>query len=143
MPTINEVTQAESEPSKSKAKGRSKSDRHATTSQTANQTAAQDKATLATRTQQQLSGLQSSLDKIASDRTNAIEQVSDTLAYLYSPATFQSDVMSRTAEKLGLKATEPETINLDDDCFSRFADAVEYPAIASNGSYGGVLPAAY
>ena len=140
MPTINEVTQAESEPSKSKAKGRSKSDRHAATSQAANQTAAQDKATLATRTQQQLSGLQNSLDKIASDRTNAIEQVSDTLAYLYSSATLQSDVMTRTAEKLGLRAAEPEpeTITLDSlgDCFSRFADAVEYPAIAASSALG-------
>ena len=117
-----------------------KSDRHAATASAAHQATVQDKATLAVRTQQQLAGIQTSLDKIASDRTTAIEQVSDTLAYLYSSATFQSDVMTRTAEKLGLRAAEPEpeTITLDSlgDCFSRFADAVEYPAIAASSALG-------
>ena len=117
-----------------------KSDRHAQTANAAHQSTVQDKSTLAVRTQQQLAGIQSSIDKIASDRTNAIEQVSDTLAYLYSPATFQSEVMALTAEKLGLKAAEPEpeTITLDSlsDCFSRFADSVEYPAIAASSALG-------
>ena len=117
-----------------------KSDRHAQTANAAHQSTVQDKSTLAVRTQQQLAGIQSSIDKIASDRTNAIEQVSDTLAYLYSPATFQSEVMALTAEKLGLKAAEPktETITLDSlgDCFSRFADSVQYPAIAASSALG-------
>ena len=119
-----------------------KSDRHAATASAAHQATVQDKATLAVRTQQQLAGIQNSLDKIASDRTTAIEQVSDTLAYLYSPATFQSDVMTRTAEKLGLKDAqskqEPTILTLDSlsDCFSRFADAVEYPAIAASSALG-------
>ncbi|MEX0272472.1 hypothetical protein AB3R30_25490, partial [Leptolyngbyaceae cyanobacterium UHCC 1019] len=91
---------------------------------------------IASRTQQQLAGIQQSLDKIASDRTNAIEQVSDTLAYLYSPATFQAEVMALTAQKLGLTQAEPHTITLDDDCFSRFADSVEYPAIAASSALG-------
>lgn len=136
---------AEPTKGKTKAKTQSKSDRHSSTSETANQMATQDKATLANRTKQQLSGLQQSLDKLSNDRTNAVEQVSDTLAYLYSPATFQSDVMTRTAEKLGLKdgKSEPETITLDSDCFSTFADAIEYPAMAANGSCGGALPASY
>ena len=118
----------------------SKSDRHAATASAAHQATVQDKATLAVRTQQQLAEIQTSLDKIASDRTNAIEQVSDTLAYLYSSATLQSDVMTRTAEKLGLRSAEPEpeTITLDSlgDCFSRFADAVEYPAISASSALG-------
>ena len=71
-----------------------KSDRHAATASAAHQATVQDKATLAVRTQQQLAEIQNSLDKIASDRTNAIEQVSDTLAYLYSSATLQSDVLT-------------------------------------------------
>ena len=71
-----------------------KSDRHAATASAAHQATVQDKATLAVRTQQQLAGIQNSLDKIASDRTTAIEQVSDTLAYLYSSATLQSDVLT-------------------------------------------------
>ena len=74
-------------------------------------------------------------------------KVSDTLAYLYSPATFQSDVMTRTAEKLGLRATEPEpeTITLDSlgDCFSRFADAVEYPAIAGYSTASVAYPCSF
>ena len=120
----------------------SKSDRHAQTASAAHQATVQDKATLAVRTQQQLAGIQSSIDKIASDRTNAIEQVSDTLAYLYSPATFQSEVMALTAKKLGLKDAEskqePTILTLDSlsDCFSRFADAVEYPAIAASSALG-------
>jgi hypothetical protein len=119
-----------------------KSDRHAATASAAHQSTVRDKATLANRTNQQLAGIQQSIGKIASDRTNAIEQVSDTLAYLYSPATFQSDVMNRTAEKLGLKAAEakqePTILTLDSlgDCFSRFADAVEYPAIAASSALG-------
>ena len=142
MPRLNEAESKSIElPNvNGKAKTQSKSDRHAATASAAHQATVQDKATLAVRTQQQLAGIQTSLDKIASDRTNAIEQVSDTLAYLYSPVTFQSDVMTRTAEKLGLKAAEPEpeTITLDSlgDCFSRFADAVEYPAIAASSALG-------
>ena len=118
------------------------SNRHTATASAAHQATVQDKATLAVRTQQQLAGIQTSLDKIASDRTNAIEQVSDTLAYLYSPATFQSEVMALTAEKLGLKDVEskqePTILTLDSlgDCFSRFADAVEYPAIAASSALG-------
>ena len=119
-----------------------KSDRHVATASAAHQATVKDKATLAVRTQQQLAGIQTSLDKIASDRTNAIEQVSGTLAYLYSPATFQSDVMALTAEKLGLKDAEskqePTILTLDSlsDCFSRFADSVEYPAIAASSALG-------
>ncbi|MEX0272434.1 hypothetical protein AB3R30_25295, partial [Leptolyngbyaceae cyanobacterium UHCC 1019] len=119
-----------------KTKPQPKSDRHTQTASAAHQATVQDKATLAVRTQQQLAGIQSSLDKIASDRTNAIAQVSDTLAYLYSPATFQAEVMALTAQKLGLTQAEPHTITLDDDCFSRFADSVEYPAIAASSALG-------
>ena len=125
---------------KSDSQGDRCTNRHAATASAAHQSTVQDKATLAVRTQQQLAGIQNSLDKIASDRTNAIEQVSDTLAYLYSPATFQSDVMTCTAEKLGLKDAEskqePTILTLDSDCFSRFADAVEYPAIAASSALG-------
>ena len=141
MPRLNEAESKSIElPNGNGKTKQSKSDRHAATASAAHQATVQDKATLAVRTQQQLAGIQNSLDKIASDRTNAIEQVSDTLAYLYSSATFQSDVMTRTAEKLGLRAAEPEpeTITLDSlgDCFSRFADSVEYPAIAASSALG-------
>ena len=144
MPRLNEAESKSIElPNvNGKAKTQSKSDRHTATASAAHQATVQDKATLAVRTQQQLAGIQTSLDKIASDRTTAIEQVSDTLAYLYSPATFQSEVMTRTAEKLGLKDAEskqePTILTLDSlsDCFSRFADAVEYPAIAASSALG-------
>jgi hypothetical protein len=126
--------------SKSDSQGDRSTNRHAATASAAHQSTVQDKATLTVRTQQQLAGIQQSLGKIASDRTNAIEQVSDTLAYLYSPTIFHADVMTRAAEKLGLKAAEPEpeTITLDSlsDCFSRFADSVEYPAIAASSALG-------
>jgi hypothetical protein len=141
MPRLNETESKSIElPNVNGKTKQSKSDRHAATASAAHQSTVQDKATLTVRTQQQLTGIQSSIDKIASDRTNAIEQVSDTLAYLYSPATFHADVLIRTAEKLGLKAVEPEpeTITLDSlgDCFSRFVDSVEYPAIAASSALG-------
>ena len=143
MPRLNEAESKAIElPNVNGKTKQSKSDRHAQTASAAHQSTVQDKATLNARTQQQLAGIQNSLDKIARDRTNAIEQVSDTLAYLYSPATFQSDVMTRTAEKLGLKAAEskqePTILTLDSlsDCFSRFADSVEYPAIAASSALG-------
>jgi hypothetical protein len=115
-------------------------DRHVSTSKAAHQSTVQDKAVLSVETSQQLSAIQASIAKIKSDRAHAIEEVSDTLAYLYSPTTFQSEVMALTAKKLGLKDTEPQTqtITLDSlgDCFSRFADSVEYPAIASSSALG-------
>ena len=143
MPRLNEAESKSIElPNVNGKTKQSKSDRHAATANVAHQSTVQDKATLAVHTQQQLAGIQSSIDKIASDRTNAIEQVSDTLAYLYSPATFQSEVMALTAEKLGLKDAqskqEPTILTLDSlsDCFSRFADAVEYPAISASSALG-------
>lgn len=117
-------------------------DRHAQTSTAAHQASIQGKASLAVRTQQQLANIQASLDKIATDRNAAIEEVSDTLAYLYSPQTFQADVLSRTAEKLGLVQTEPvpelEVITLDSlgDCFADFANSLQYPAIAPSTALG-------
>ena len=138
LPNVN----GKAKQSKSDSQGDRCTNRHTATANAAHQSTVQDKATLGVRTQQQLAGIQSSIDKIASDRTNAIEQVSDTLAYLYSPATFQSDVMTRTAEKLGLKDAEskqePTILTLDSlsDCFSRFADSVEYPAIAASSALG-------
>ena len=141
MPRLNETESKSIElPNVNGKTKQSKSDRHAQTASAAHQATVQDKATLAVRTQQQLAGIQNSLDKIASDRTNAIEQVSDTLAYLYSPATFQSEVMALTAQKLGLKDAEskqePTILTLDSDCFSRFADAVVYPAIVASSALG-------
>lgn len=142
MPRLNEAESKSIDLPNVNGKAKTKSDLHAATSTAAHQSTVQDKATLAVRTQQQLAGIQSSIDKIASDRTNAIEQVSDTLAYLYSSATFQSEVMALTAEKLGLKDSqskqEPTIITLDSlsDCFSRFADSVEYPAIAASSALG-------
>lgn len=117
-----------------------KGDRHTQTTQTAHTSGIQDQTSLADRTQQQLARIQTSLNQIATDRSTAVEQVSDTLAYLYSPQTFHADVLSRTAEKLGLKQSdpEPETLTLDTlgDCFSRFADTVGYPAIAASSALG-------
>lgn len=120
-------------------------DSHQQTANSAHQQSVQDKASLTVGTQKQLAGIQQSLEKIATDRGNAIEQVSDTLAYLYSPQTFQADVMRRTGEKLNVNQPEPETITLNSlgDCFSRFAEAVEYPAFNPASAMGGALPAAY
>lgn len=109
--------------------------RHAQTTQTAHTASIQDKASLAVHTQKQLASIQASLDKIAIDRDIAVEQVADTLAYLYSPQTFHADVLNRTAQRLGLKQAEsdvePDVITLDSlsDCFSDFANSVYYPAI--------------
>lgn len=117
-------------------------ERHVQTSTAAYQASLQDKAALAVRTQQQLASIQASLDKIATDRNVAIEQVSDTLAYLYSPQTFHADVLSRTAEKLGLMHTEPApeaaVITLDSlgDCFADFANSLHYSAIAPSTAFG-------
>ena len=78
LPNMNGKTKQ----AKSDSQGDRCTNRHAATASAAHQSTVQDKSTLAVRTQQQLAGIQSSIDKIASDRTNAIEQVSDTLAYL-------------------------------------------------------------
>lgn len=117
------------------------SDRHTQSTKTAHQSTVQDKAVLSNRTREQLSSINASLQKIANDRKDAVEQVSDTLAYLYSPQTFQAEVMQRTSEKLGLGQTEPETLTLDSlaDCFSSFANGVEYPHIAPS-TIAGALP---
>uniref|UniRef100_A0A832M1K6 Uncharacterized protein n=1 Tax=Oscillatoriales cyanobacterium SpSt-402 TaxID=2282168 RepID=A0A832M1K6_9CYAN len=117
-------------------------ERHSQSQQSAHQASVQDKASLSVRTKKQLASINASLEKIEADRENAIEQVSDKLAYLYSPQTFHAAVLNRTAEKLGLKATEPEPeaeiITLDSlgDCFSSFADSIEYPAIAPSSALG-------
>jgi len=118
--------------------------RHHQTHQAAHQSCVQEQATLSVRTQQHLATIQASLNKIAADREVALEQVSDTLAYLYSPQTFQADVLSRTAAKLALQPVEPEpdsvlTLDTLGDCFAQFAASVEYPAIATT-SVAGCLP---
>lgn len=121
------------------------SDRHSQSQKQAHQASVQDKAVLSVRTKDRLKAVNAGLEKIAGERTQAIESVSDTLAYLYSPQTFQAEVMSRTAEKLGIKGVQNPPAPGDDqvltldalaDCFSDFASSVEYPAIAPTSPMG-------
>ncbi len=143
MPINNDkLKQAAQLPNVNGHRPQSLGDRHTQANNTAHQSTVQDKAVLANRTREQLGTLNSSLQKIKTDRNNAVEQVSDTLAYLYSPQTFQADVMRRTSEKLGLgQSNEPEPLTLDSlaDCFANFANTVEYPAI-SPSTVAGALP---
>ena len=110
LPNLNCPQRSPSQTSQSK-----NSDRHAQTTADACTSTAQDKVSLANRTQQSLAAIQASVDKIANDRSAVIEQVSDTLAYLYSPQTFKAEVMSATSSKLGLtEAAEPKAdLNVD------------------------------
>jgi hypothetical protein len=97
-----------------------------------------DKTALANAAANQLAGMKASLDSIAANRNRAIEQVSDSLAYLWSPETFQADVMRRTAEKLSGGENLANPLDTLANTFGSFADGVQYPAIAPATDYGAI-----
>lgn len=125
-----------------KVRRRKNSDRHQSTAATAATTADETSSALAGASQSHQSRINATLQKIAANRNAAIEQVSDVMAYLHSPATFEAEVLARTAEKLGLTNSDQAEITTLDTLATVFEELaeVEYPSFAPYTA-AGALPA--
>lgn len=146
MPRVNEQTSPKSPQLPNLNRPTPPVDRYTRTASESASATNQAAAALASTRQSHFSGVQAAIERIATNRNDAVEQVSDVLAYLNSKETFEADVMRRTAEKLGLQhqksaEVEAQPTALDDlaGSFATLANSVKYPAVLPH-TVAGALP---
>jgi hypothetical protein len=113
---------------------------HKETTTQSQQVASDCLQSLAATRQTQMAAIQQSLQLIADKRNQAIDRISDVLAYLNSPEIFQAEVMSRTVQKMNasLQKEGDFLAGLPEE-FDLLADSVEYPGFVIN-PIAGCLP---
>lgn len=121
-----------------------KPDTHRKNKEQAKHSAERSKSALAMGQQMNLSALTDALDRAEQRREEAIERLSDRMAYLQDDRIFLAELFSRTQQKLAPvpEAPQQDAMAAEIDALSEVFDSIfewEYPVIALN-SVAGCLP---
>ncbi|MDX2099672.1 MAG: hypothetical protein SFW36_17985 [Leptolyngbyaceae cyanobacterium bins.59] len=121
-----------------------KPDTHRKTKEQAKHSAEQTRSALAMGQQMNLNALTNALDRAEQRREEAIERLSDRIAYIQDDRIFLAELLSRTQQKLTPtpEAAQQEAMATEIDALSEAFDSIfewEYPALVLN-SVAGCLP---